>query len=208
MIFPPSIVRPSASTACSTASMRSSARRRKTYPPYNIEKLGADAYRISIAVAGFADGDIAIESKENNLVVKGAKAAETDGEGPRVPASRHRRARLRAALPACRLCRSRRRNARERPAPHRLKREDSRGEEAAPDPDRGGSGTKTIEDKIGQLRPTPSTTRLRGTGRRPGAPPFCVVPTTGRGDVGVPLDHAPMIQPSRLKESGDAQGHR
>ena len=50
----------------------------KTYPPYNIEKVGADAYRISIAVAGFAEGDIAIESKENNLLVKGAKAAETE----------------------------------------------------------------------------------------------------------------------------------
>lgn len=48
----------------------------KSYPPYNIEKTGADTYRISIAVAGFADGDIAIESKENNLVVKGAKAPE------------------------------------------------------------------------------------------------------------------------------------
>ena len=51
----------------------------KTYPPYNIEKTGADAYRISIAVAGFAEGDIAIESKENNLVVKGAKPADTEG---------------------------------------------------------------------------------------------------------------------------------
>ena len=51
----------------------------KTYPPYNIEKTGADAYRISIAVAGFAEGDIAIESKENNLVIKGAKAAESEG---------------------------------------------------------------------------------------------------------------------------------
>ena len=50
----------------------------KTYPPYNIEKLGNDAYRISIAVAGFAEGDIAIETKENNLVVKGAKAQESD----------------------------------------------------------------------------------------------------------------------------------
>jgi len=50
----------------------------KSYPPYNIEKVGTDAYRISIAVAGFADGDIAIESKENNLVVKGAKAQEAD----------------------------------------------------------------------------------------------------------------------------------
>ena len=50
----------------------------KSYPPYNIEKTGENAYRISIAVAGFADGDIAIESKENNLVVKGAKPTETE----------------------------------------------------------------------------------------------------------------------------------
>ncbi|MFD2647442.1 Hsp20 family protein [Devosia albogilva] len=48
----------------------------KTYPPYNIERTGEDAYRISIAVAGFTQGDIAIESKENSLVVKGAKANE------------------------------------------------------------------------------------------------------------------------------------
>lgn len=50
----------------------------KTYPPYNIERVSEDAYRISIAVAGFAEGDIAIESKENGLIVKGAKAAETE----------------------------------------------------------------------------------------------------------------------------------
>lgn len=50
----------------------------KSYPPYNIEKVGENAYRISIAVAGFAEGDIAIESKENNLVVKGAKGQEVD----------------------------------------------------------------------------------------------------------------------------------
>ena len=50
----------------------------KTYPPYNIERTGDDAYRISIAVAGFANGDIAIETKENNLVIKGAKAADAD----------------------------------------------------------------------------------------------------------------------------------
>ncbi len=49
----------------------------KTYPPYNIERTGDDAYRISIAVAGFANGDIAIETKENSLVVKGAKAGDT-----------------------------------------------------------------------------------------------------------------------------------
>jgi molecular chaperone IbpA len=45
----------------------------KTYPPYNIEKLGENAYRISIAVAGFAESDLVIESKENSLLIKGAK---------------------------------------------------------------------------------------------------------------------------------------
>jgi molecular chaperone IbpA len=48
----------------------------KSYPPYNIEKVGDNAYRISIAVAGFAESDIAIESKENSLSIKGAKAPE------------------------------------------------------------------------------------------------------------------------------------
>ena len=47
----------------------------KTYPPYNIEKLGDDAYRVSIAVAGFAESDLVIESKENSLTIKGGKPA-------------------------------------------------------------------------------------------------------------------------------------
>ncbi|HHY51187.1 MAG TPA: Hsp20 family protein [Alphaproteobacteria bacterium] len=50
----------------------------KTYPPYNIEKVGENAYRISIAVAGFTAGDIAIESKEQALTIKGAKTPEPD----------------------------------------------------------------------------------------------------------------------------------
>ena len=54
----------------------------KTYPPYNIERTGDDTYRISIAVAGFGNGDIAIETKENNLVVKGAKP-EAQGDKTR-----------------------------------------------------------------------------------------------------------------------------
>lgn len=48
----------------------------KSYPPYNIERTGDDAYRISIAVAGFSNGDIAVETKENSLVVKGARPAD------------------------------------------------------------------------------------------------------------------------------------
>jgi molecular chaperone IbpA len=50
----------------------------KSYPPYNIEKLGDNAYRISIAVAGFSQSDVVIESKENSLSIKGAKAPESE----------------------------------------------------------------------------------------------------------------------------------
>lgn len=46
----------------------------KTYPPYNIEKVGDNAYRVSIAVAGFSTDEIVIEAKENSLTIKGAKA--------------------------------------------------------------------------------------------------------------------------------------
>ena len=49
---------------------------KSSYPPYNIERTGEDAYRISIAVAGFSDEEISIETKENNLTIKGGKAAE------------------------------------------------------------------------------------------------------------------------------------
>jgi molecular chaperone IbpA len=48
-----------------------------TYPPYNIERTGDNAYRISLAVAGFNSDEISIETKENTLSVKGAKSEET-----------------------------------------------------------------------------------------------------------------------------------
>lgn len=47
-----------------------------TYPPYNIEKTAEDAYRISIAVAGFTPEELAVEVKEGTLVVTARKAAE------------------------------------------------------------------------------------------------------------------------------------
>ena len=50
-----------------------------TYPPYNIEKTADDAYRISIAVAGFSDAELNVEVRENSLIVTGRKADE-DGE--------------------------------------------------------------------------------------------------------------------------------
>jgi len=49
------------------------------YPPYNIERTGEDAYRISVAVAGFGESDLSIETKENALTIRGEKQ-EKDGE--------------------------------------------------------------------------------------------------------------------------------
>jgi molecular chaperone IbpA len=48
------------------------------YPPYNIERTGEDAYRISVAVAGFAESELAIESKENTLTIRGEKQEKAD----------------------------------------------------------------------------------------------------------------------------------
>ena len=50
-----------------------------TYPPYNIEKTGDDTYRISIAVAGFAEADLNVEQRETELVVS-AKRSGDDAE--------------------------------------------------------------------------------------------------------------------------------
>lgn len=53
-----------------------------SYPPYNIEKTGDDAYRITLAVAGFGEEDLDIEAREGVLIVKGAKTA-TENEASR-----------------------------------------------------------------------------------------------------------------------------
>ena len=48
-----------------------------TYPPYNIERTGENAYRITMAVAGFAEGDLSVEVKENALTVRGGRQENT-----------------------------------------------------------------------------------------------------------------------------------
>lgn len=48
-----------------------------SYPPYNIEKTAEDAYRISIAVAGFAPEDLSVEVKEGGLFVSAKRSPET-----------------------------------------------------------------------------------------------------------------------------------
>jgi len=52
------------------------------YPPYNIEKTGEDAYRITVAVAGFTDAELTIEAKDGQLVVSGRKAEEDEANSP------------------------------------------------------------------------------------------------------------------------------
>lgn len=54
-----------------------------SYPPYNIEKRGEDAYRITMAVAGFDQSELDITVKENSLIVTGKAVEQTatqDGE--------------------------------------------------------------------------------------------------------------------------------
>ena len=53
----------------------------QTYPPYNIERTGESAYRISMAVAGFSEDEISIEAHRNVLTVKGERKEENNGEG-------------------------------------------------------------------------------------------------------------------------------
>ncbi len=51
-----------------------------TYPPYNIEKTAEDAYRISIAVAGFSPDELSVEVKDGALHVTARKAPEAEGK--------------------------------------------------------------------------------------------------------------------------------
>ncbi len=66
------------------ASLMSSATRQdqgNSYPPYNISITSEDHYRITMAVAGFSDDDIAITSEQNRLVVTGKSADESGKQG-------------------------------------------------------------------------------------------------------------------------------
>ena len=51
------------------------------YPPYNIERTGENAYRISVAVAGFGQDELTIEAKENTLTIKGEKQVKEEKDG-------------------------------------------------------------------------------------------------------------------------------
>ena len=51
-----------------------------SHPPYNIEKLNDESYRISIAVAGFSDADLSVEVRDKALIVSARKANEDEGK--------------------------------------------------------------------------------------------------------------------------------
>ena len=51
------------------------------YPPYNIERTGENAYRVTLAVAGFGENDLEIQAKENVLTVKGEKKETKEESG-------------------------------------------------------------------------------------------------------------------------------
>ena len=99
------------------------------YPPYNIERLGENEYRITMAVAGFSEDELKIDVKEQTLNVRGEKKAEE--QGAPVPAPRHRHPRVRPTLPPRRPCRGEGRGPQGRPAPRRPRAQRARAAEAA-----------------------------------------------------------------------------
>ncbi|MCP4383258.1 MAG: Hsp20 family protein [Hyphomicrobiales bacterium] len=56
----------------------------QTYPPYNIERTGENAYRVTMAVAGFGEDDLSIEAKQHTLTVKGDRNEKPDTDESRV----------------------------------------------------------------------------------------------------------------------------
>jgi len=51
-----------------------------TYPPYNIERTGENAYRITVAVSGFSKDELSLVAKENTLTIKGEKVANENSK--------------------------------------------------------------------------------------------------------------------------------
>lgn len=51
-----------------------------TYPPYNIERTSENGYRVTVAVAGFSDIELSIETRENTLTIRGAKQVEASND--------------------------------------------------------------------------------------------------------------------------------
>ena len=59
----------------------------QNYPPYNIERVGENAYRLTVAAAGFSADELSIEVKENALTLRGEKKATARSGTRRSPAA-------------------------------------------------------------------------------------------------------------------------
>ena len=127
------------------------------YPPYNIEKMGENDYRITMAVAGFGENDLLIEVKDSTVTVSGS----TSGEGDQERAYLHRGIAGRSfqtCLPAGRPCPCFRGQPGERSASHRPRTRSARGTEAADDQDLRGPGSAPDRGCQGSgLTATPQT---------------------------------------------------
>ena len=49
------------------------------YPPYNIEQTSENSYRITLAVAGFSEGDLVITVEDSSLVIRGRQSDDSEG---------------------------------------------------------------------------------------------------------------------------------
>ncbi len=49
------------------------------YPPYNIEQTSETSYRITLALAGFAESDLSITVEDQSLVIRGKQADDSEG---------------------------------------------------------------------------------------------------------------------------------
>jgi len=57
--------------------------KQSTYPPYNIELLSDDKYRVTMAIAGFSKDDVSIQVEENTLTITGNKKADSNEKNER-----------------------------------------------------------------------------------------------------------------------------
>ena len=145
----------------------------QSYPPYNIERTGENAYRISVAVAGFSDKDLTIETRENTLLDPGIEeCAEGDATKLRGSLPGDRGSGLRAPVPARRSRSGDGRGPGTRAAPRRPRARDPGSPEAAPDPDRNAQ--RCSEDRrsqggaqAGRLIPNVQPDRRAPLTRRP-----------------------------------------
>ena len=196
-IFHLSIVPPSASIVsfrCSTG-LPEASRNAPTYPPYNIERTGENAYRITLAVAGFAENELSVETRENTLTVRGIQGNWSERRKARPALSGYCCPRLRAPLPARRSRRRNGRSQRERSPAHRPRPRGSRSAEATHHRDQ--QGRQDPPKRQSAFRPgcvRPSRTELRELrASQPGRPFYllesrrgndadfrCVSPVVGR----------------------------